>query len=549
MTTFTIVLFLVLAVVLSSVVASALPGTLPRPVVQIALGVVIGLVANLRVTLEPDLFFLLFLPPLLFLDGWRVPTEELLENRTTIIQLALGLVLFTVLGAGLLVHWIMPTMPLAVAFALAAVLSPTDPIAVSAVASHVPVPRRLMRILEGESLLNDASGLVCLRFAVAAAVTGAFSLPRAALTFLWIAAGGLAVGALVVWLVTRAQRIVAVRLGDETGAQILTNLLIPFAAYLAAEELGCSGILAAVAAGVGMSAIEESGRARAATRVGRTAVWNVVQYAANGVMFVLLGEQLPQIVTDAVRDVRSTGARSAWWLVVYVIVVTGALAVLRFVWVLVSFHLSRLAQHHEEHAASPRPNWRLIAATSVAGVRGAVTLAGILTLPLALPGGAPFPERTLASFIAAGVSVLSLLVASLGLPLLLRGIQMPARSTTERQVEVAESVAYEAAIRGVQRAAEELPRKDADANLYASVAARITDVYRARLTRRSQVNGTHESAALGRQTADAERTLWLAAIRAERDAIFGLMREHALGSDVGSRMIEELDLREASYRA
>ena len=169
-----VVLFLVFAVVVSGLLSRMLPVAIPRPLVQIALGVAIGLVAHLRVELDPEIFFLLFLPPLLFLDGWRIPNDELYKNRATILELALGLVVFTVVGAGLLIHAMIPAMPMPVAFALAAVLSPTDPIAVSAIAERVHVPKRMMRILEGESLLNDASGLVCLRFAIAAALTGTF---------------------------------------------------------------------------------------------------------------------------------------------------------------------------------------------------------------------------------------------------------------------------------------------------------------------------------------------------------------------------------------
>src|ERR1700689_5535614 len=142
------------------------PLLLPLPLVQIALGVAIASVADLGVELEPDIFFLLFLPPLLFLDGWRIPKEGLFRDKGTILELALGLVVFTVVGVGYFVNWRIPAMPLAVAFALAAIVSPTDAIAVSAIAARVPVPKRLMRILEGESLLNDASGLVCMRFAV-----------------------------------------------------------------------------------------------------------------------------------------------------------------------------------------------------------------------------------------------------------------------------------------------------------------------------------------------------------------------------------------------
>jgi CPA1 family monovalent cation:H+ antiporter len=184
----TIVLVLLIAVVVSGF-SRLLPLPIPRPLVQILLGGMIGLVPELRVDLDPEILFLLFIPPLLFLDGWRIPNEELLKDRAVVLELALGLVLLTVVGVALLVHWMIPAMPLAVAFALAAVVSPTDPIAVSAIAARVPVPRRLMHILEGESLLNDASGLICLSFAVAAALTGTFSMAEAALSFVWIAIG------------------------------------------------------------------------------------------------------------------------------------------------------------------------------------------------------------------------------------------------------------------------------------------------------------------------------------------------------------------------
>lgn len=243
----TTVLVLLVAIVVSGILSRAMPYSIPRPLVQIALGAAIGLSVDLRVVLDPDIFFLLFLPPLLFLDGWRIPREELFKDRNIVIELALGLVIFTVLGIGLLVHWLVPAMPLAVAFALAAVVSPTDPIAVSAIAQRVPIPPRMMHILEGESLLNDASGLVCLRFAIAAALTGTFSVYDATLNFLWVAIGGLAIGVAVTWVTTWIKDRISERYGEETGSQILISLLIPFAAYLLAEHLHCSGILAAVA--------------------------------------------------------------------------------------------------------------------------------------------------------------------------------------------------------------------------------------------------------------------------------------------------------------
>src|SRR5690606_13218678 len=186
---------------------------------------------------------LLFLPPLLFLDGWRIPKQDLLRDKSTILELALGLVLFTVVGVGFFIHWLIPAMPMAVAFALAAVISPTDPIAVSAIAARNPIPKRVMHILEGESLLNDASGLVCLRFAIAAALTGTFSILDASLTFIQLALGGIAIGVGVTWAITWAKGKLSKTFGEESGSQILISLLIPFAAYLLAERFHCSGIL------------------------------------------------------------------------------------------------------------------------------------------------------------------------------------------------------------------------------------------------------------------------------------------------------------------
>ncbi|MBN9031842.1 MAG: Na+/H+ antiporter, partial [Rhizobiales bacterium] len=426
-----IALILLLAVVVSGTLARLSPVAIPLPLVQIALGAAIAGVTGSKVALEPHIFFLLFLPPLLFLDGWRIPKEGLFRDKGTILELALGLVVFTVLGVGLFIHWMIPSMPLAVAFALAAIVSPTDPIAVSAITARVPIPKRVMHILEGESLLNDASGLVCMRFAVAAALTGTFSLTSAFGTFLWLSLGGIVIGAGVTWVVMKVKDILTRKLGEEPGSQILVSLLIPFGAYLLAEKLHCSGILAAVAAGITMSYAEQSGHTLAATRVRRGAVWDMVQFTLNGVIFVLFGEQLPSIVAGAAQVVTDTGHHEPIWLVIYVVAINVALALLRLLWVWVSlrFTLYRAAR---KGRAIAKPNWRLVVAVSLAGVRGAITLAGILTLPLAMYDGSPFPARDLAIFLAAGVIIASLIAASIGLPFLLSNLELPPEPSHQR---------------------------------------------------------------------------------------------------------------------
>jgi Na+/H+ antiporter len=392
--TIAVVLFFLLAVVVSGALARMAPMPLPRPLVQIALGSIIASVANLGVALNPDIFFLLFLPPLLFLDGWRIPKENLFRDKGTILELALGLVVFTVVGVGFLVNWMIPEMPVAIAFALAAIVSPTDPVALSAIAARVSIPKRLMRILEGESLLNDASGLVCMRFAVAAALTGTFSLVDALGTFLLVAVGGIALGVGVTWIVTAAKNWLSRTFGEEPSSEILISLLIPFGAYLLAEHLHCSGILAAVAAGVTMGYVEQTGQALAVTRVRRSAVWDTVQFAANGIIFVLLGEQLPRIVTGAAQVVRETGHHQSVWLLIYVVAINCALAALRFLWVWTSLRFTLFRAALTGHKPIV-PGWRLITAITLAGARGTITPAGVLTLPLTMYDGSVFPARDL----------------------------------------------------------------------------------------------------------------------------------------------------------
>lgn len=544
MESISIVLILLLAVVVSGAISRMLPVALPTPLVQIALGFVVGLTAHFRVTLDPELFMLLFLPPLLFLDGWRIPKDALFKDLSTVVELALGLVLLTVVGMGFLIHWMIPAMPLAAAFALAAVVSPTDPIAVSAIAARVPIPKRMMHILEGESLLNDASGLVCLRFAIAAALTGTFSATDAALSFVWMAGAGIFVGVALTLVVTRAKAWVSRRFGEETGSQILISVLIPFGAYLIAEHVHASGILAAVAAGVTMSFAEISRQALAVTRMRRNSVWDTIQFAANGIIFVLLGEQLPEILSGLDQTVEMTGHTSPWWLALYVVAIMAGLAALRFTWVWVSLRIT-LLRRAPGGKTGARPPWRLVAAMSFAGVRGAITLAGVLTLPLTLGDGTPFPGRELAVFLATGVILTSLVMASLGLPLLLRGLTMPPEPSQQAEEDMARVAAAEAAIKAVERVQHALAEGRDDADVYAAVGARIMDGYRERIeSRAADGDLRHEASASER----IERDLRLAAVQAERDQIVRIARDRGIGSELANKLLRELDLLEVRYK-
>jgi monovalent cation/hydrogen antiporter len=541
-----IVLAMLLAVIASAYVKRMLSGGIPLPLVQIALGAGIAAWSGHGIQLDPELFFLLFIPPLLFLDGWRIPNTGLFRDRVVILELALGLVIFTVLGAGYMIHWMIPAMPLPVAFALAAILSPTDPVAVGSIASRAPIPKRLMHILEGEALLNDASGLVCFRFAVAAALTGTFSLTSASLTFVWLAAAGIATGVAVTSAIAWLQGKLTARYGEPAGSPILVSLLIPFGAYLVAERLHASGILAAVAAGITMSYVELGGQALAATRIQRTAVWDTVQFTLNGVMFVLLGEQLPDILRGASESLEQSGHINSWWLVLYAFAISFGLIALRFVWVWATLRVTLYRRSRRAASAQGgKPHWRLLLATALAGARGAITLAGVLTLPLFLPNGDPFPARDLTILLASSVILISLLAASIGLPRLLGGMRFPEEPAERQQEDMARRQAASAAIAAIERA--ELALADAHhPDVLPQAAARVIALYEYRLN--VAWSAEDQNKEHFRKLDRAERELRLAAMEAERQAIFDLARHHHISDETARKLVREIDLVEARHQ-
>jgi CPA1 family monovalent cation:H+ antiporter len=538
------VLLLLLAVVVSGSIARIT--RIALPLVQIGLGAVIVLATGKTVDLEPDIFFLLFLPPLLFLDGWRIPKEDLFRDRAVILELALGLVIFTVVGLGFMIWWMIPEMPLAVAFALAAILSPTDPIAVQAIAARAPIPKRLMHILEGESLLNDATGLTCMRIAVIAATTGVFSLTHAIGNFAWLALAGVASGVLVTLAISTAKGWISKRWGEDVGAQILISLLIPFAAYLVAEELRASGILAAVAAGITMSFTERGGvggQSLAMTRIRRGVVWDTVQFVANGIIFVILGEQMPSIMARAAEVVAGTSRPEVWWLAVYVFAIVAALAALRFLWVWTSLKLTLFRRRHR--GPPPKVGLRLTMVMSLAGVRGAITLAGILTLPFVLADGSPMPSRNLAIFLAAGVIIVSLLVATFALPRLLKDVELPPEPSHEREEDRGRVAAASAALRAIEDVSHAMAEGKPNPDLYSDIASRIMEVYRHRIETHTRTD--EDDAVLARKIDDVERRLRLAGLAAEREELGRMARARQIDEVTARKMIREVDLQELRY--
>ena len=536
------VLILLMLVSVSRLVGRVIP--LPLPLVQIAAGALLAWpTLGLHVALDPELFLFLFLPPLLFSDGWRMPKRELWRLRGPILTLAVGLVLFTVVGAGYFIHWLLPSIPLPVAFALAAVLSPTDAVAVSAISQN-RLPTPLMHMLQGEALMNDASGLVTFKFALVAALTGVFSLADASLTFVLVALGGLAIGVALSWLVGRLRAWMIARGWDDPATHVVFMLLLPFAAYVLAERLGASGILSAVAAGMMQSWLDLLPR-QTSTRLLNRSVWSLLEFAFNGLIFLLLGLQLPDII-KAVTSHEATLWPTLFYRVLDVIAIFLVLLVLRFIWVQSIWRLSGLLRRlRGKSELTLVPTARSCWLLTVGGVRGAVTLAGVMSVPLLMAPGQAFPERDLLIFIAAGVILLSLVAACIALPLLLRGIEKSPDDKRRGEVRDAWKKTAEAAIHALEaeEAADVAPLDAAQAALATELKARIMSEYRHQL---EVFNDSAEAQALALQMDHLERKLRLKALRAQRLELYSLSRHHQIGDDVLREVLADLDMSEAN---
>lgn len=449
METFLAVLLLLGLIAVSSIVNRFLP-FVPIPLIQIGLGVIAALVpTGIHMSFEPELFFVLFIAPLLFNDGKRTPRDELWNLRAPILLLALGLVFVTVFVAGYAIHWMIPSIPLAASFALAAILSPTDAVAVSALAGRVHLPKSIHRILEGESLMNDASGLVAFKFAIAAAVTGVFSLPKATLSFILIAVGGLLAGALLSFLLIRLSVFIR-RLGmEDVTVHVLLQILTPFLIYLISEEIGVSGILAVVAGGI-VNAVEKD---RAVSpqyklQLVSASTWSVLLFILNGLVFLILGVSVPDVVEVIYRDESLNNFKVAG----YVLAITALLIVLRFLWV----YIYSLVE--SRRLKTDRSPFKTQLITSISGVRGAVTLAGAFSIPLVVGDNTPFPERDLIIALAAGVILMSLVIASIFLPLLAGEEEEAAENTPPEKTELAaRSVVIDAGMTMLRSLAKENP--------------------------------------------------------------------------------------------
>lgn len=541
MDTFTIVMAMLIAVMLSGILVRVFPIPIPVPFIQIGLGFLIAAIFQRGVLIEPEIFFLLFLPPLLFLDGWRVSKLAVVREASSIFQLAIGLVFLTVIGVGYLIHWMIPSIPLPVAFAIAAIVSPTDPVAVGAISNRVPIPRKMMAILEGESLLNDASGLVAFRFAVAAAVTGSFSLSQATLSFLWLSLAGITIGAGLTAILMYGNGIIRRKFGVAPGNDVMLSLIVPFLVYSVAEYMQVSGILAAVAAGICMSYVEMSGRLQATTRVERQAVWTMVRFTLNGMMFVLLGEQLPVLLKGLKLAADESGGRELYWLPIYGALICLGLVLTRLLWVVVSLKLGEFFARRRGKQRT-KISKRIMLAISVAGVRGAVTLAGVMTLPLAMSDGSPFPARELAICLAAIVLLFSLVIASVGLPLLLKKEHHPANDQVLRERTIVQDAILNAALKSIATTCQELAAEHPDdITLYTNMADRLS----ISLLRQSGKDEQEKSSEALAREQEISRNMRLKAVVASRQAVYHLAKQHRISDTLAREQVLWLDMEEA----
>ena len=508
---------LLLALAVFALVARRLH--LPNPILFVLGGLAVSFLPGLpKVRLNPDLVFLFFLPPLLYPAALFTPWRDFRANLRPIALLAVGLVLFTATAVALLAHYFMK-LPLAAGFVLGAIISPTDAIAATAIAERLNVPRRIVTILEGESLVNDATALVAYQFAVAAVVTGSFSLAGAGAQFLIVGAGGIAVGLATGWLAVRFHQRV-----DDAPIEITVSLLTPFVAYLAAERLGVSGVLAVVTTGLalGRRTPEIIGYR---TRLQAGPVWEMVEFLLNGFVFLLIGLQFPEVL----RAIHKNPEYSLGWLTGDALMISVAVILVRIVWVFPATYLPRMI-FRNLRAQDPHPDWRHVTIVAWTGMRGVVSLAAALAL-----GGA-FPGRDLILFLTFAVILATLVAQGLSLPGLIRRLGIEDDGAAHREEREARLEANRAALAQLQKN----PPQDA---ARAEAQERLRIEYEDHIRQLQNAARRHTSAPERRFSSEYER-LSHAALQTERHTLIQLRNRDVINDEVLRRIQRDIDLAE-----
>ncbi len=413
METLTLIVLLIIAVLISAVIDQVIP-KVSLPLIQVGMGIIIALLGAgvVEVELEPDLFLVLFIAPLLYLEAKDADKAILWKNKRPILSLAIGLVVATTLIIGFILNAMMPSIPLAAAFALGAALGPTDAVAVTSLSKQVSIPERQWGILKGELLLNDASGIVSFQFAIAAVVTGSFSLLNAGVDFLIEFIGGLIVGIALGYLANFILRMIREIGLESTTFHVLYEICIPFVVYMVSTAMHVSGIIAVVVAGlVNVIAPRTVSPAIAHMNIVSTNVWNVISFTLNGLVFVMLGTQIPTSMLYTWED-RSV---SNLMVIFLVIVTTLTLMAVRFLW------CSAMEFVHSRRTGSgrfTRKELKNALLVTLCGAKGTITLSILFTIPVFIGQTASrFPERHLIIFIGCGVILCTLLIATFLVPL------------------------------------------------------------------------------------------------------------------------------------
>src|SRR5712692_11831410 len=418
---FETVLTLLVGVTFLALVARRL--AIPTPAVLLAGGVLVALLPGLpTVQFDPQLVFLVFIPPLLYRASLLASYRDMRANLRPILLLGVGHVLFATIVVAWVAHRVVRGLPWASAFALGAVVSPPDVAAATAFLRRLPLPRRIVTILEGESMVNDAAAIVAYRMAVTAAVTGTFSFAAAGVRFLLVSVGGVAVGLAVGWLLGQVRRHI-----HDPEVENTISLLTGYAAYLPAERLGVSGILAVVATGLYLGRVGPRFVA-ADTRVQNSGMWEVVVFLLEGLIFIVMGLSLRPILGSLGGAVARELARGA-------VLVSLAVIVARFVWVFPAAYFRRLSPRVQRH--EPRPRWRFVTVVCWAGLRGGASLVLAAAIPTTTAAGAPFPGRDMIIAITYAVILVTLLGQGFTLAPLLRWLEVRETGEEERREEIA----------------------------------------------------------------------------------------------------------------
>jgi monovalent cation/hydrogen antiporter len=516
-----IIVLLFAAVAVLAVVACKL--RLPYPIVLVISGLALSFVPRLpEVKLNPDTVFYFILPALVYPAALFTSWRDFRRNLRTILLLAIGLVLTTMVAVAWIAHAVVPGLPWAAAFALGAIVSPPDAIAATAIIRRLGVPHRIEAILEGESLVNDATALVALQFAIGALVTGTFSPSYAAARFVWAAVAGIGFGLLVGVVIRWVQSHL-----DDPPIQITISLVTPFIAYLPAERLHASGVLATVAAGIFLgwhSPLMISAR----TRLQVYAFWETVMFLLNGFVFIVIGLQLPGILHTLNRE-SLTGA------VVSAIIICAAVILVRFAWVIPAAYLPRLLSS-KLRMRDPIPSWQNIVIVSWAGMRGVVSLAAAFALPLALTDGSSFPGRDYILFFAFSVIFTTLILQGLTLPLLIRKLGITHDGEADEEERRARLEANNAAIELI----EELR---ANGKFSPDAVARLRAEYDERVEQ-LQLCAENPDDCRGEIATPQYQRLQRKALRVERQTIIRLRNERVINDDALRRIQRDLDLAE-----